>query len=133
MIKKVKQQYYEMGFSLLSGIIVDEELKDKMEAVLMEAHGKILQLLDNNLNHLKVTHGSICYPHGKQTNFNYEEPPRTFDIGYDGCKKLLANAFAMKPVEHLIVTDERMTIDKIKAFAQRAIEDELDGKDSGHE
>lgn len=133
MIEKVKQQYFEIGFGLMSGIIVDKELKDKLEAVLMEAHGKMLQLLDNNKEHLKVTHSGLVYPHGKQTSFSYEEPARMFDIGYDGCKELLTKALAMKPVEHLIVTDERMTIDKIKAFAQRAIEDELDGKDGGHE
>ncbi len=129
MIKKVKADYYEMGFGLLSGIIVDRELKEKMNAVLMDAHGKILQLLDNNRDHLKETHNSFVYPHGKQTNFFYEEPPRTFDLGYDDRKKLLAQAFAMRPVQHLFVTDERMTTDKIKAFAQRAIEDELDGKE----
>lgn len=128
MIQKVQEQYYEMGYALMGGMVVDEKLKSQIEAVLSQAKETIFRLIDENPNHVVVSRTSLVYPHGKQTSINYQQPPSEYDLGIDGCKQMLEPAFTMREVEHMFVSNERMDIDDIKAFAQRAIEDEQDKK-----
>ena len=64
MVKKVETQFFEMGFHLLSGIIVDKELADKLQVVLEEARKKVCQLLDENKEHLKESSDHTVYPFG---------------------------------------------------------------------
>lgn len=123
MIQKVKQQYYEMGFRLLGGIVVDAELKNKMQEVLDEARKKIVKLIDDNHQHLKETETCLVYPFGEQADVNYIAPKSMYDLDIEKRKALLANAFTMRPVEHLFESDKK-DIYLIKSFAQRAIEDE---------
>ena len=122
-----------MGYNLLAGIVVDEELKDQIEAVLKEARAKVGSIRMNNRQHIKETNTGLAYPRGKQTPYNVVEPKRSFDPDLGRRMYLLDGAMSMRKVEHLFETDERMTTDKVKAFAQRAIEDELDEKEAGHE
>ena len=117
-----------MGFGLMAGIVVDEELKDKLDAVLEEAREKIFKLIDDNPSHCKLSESNYTYPRGKQTEFNYIEPARWFSLHTKDRKLLINKAFAMEKVKYLFEADTRMGIDEIKAFAQRAIENELDGK-----
>jgi hypothetical protein len=133
MIQKVEQPYFEMGFNLLAGIVVDAELKDQIEAVLCEARAKVGSLIMNNLQHIKETNSNLVYPRGKQTSFNIAEPKREYDMDLGRRMYLLNGALSMKRVEHLFETDERLNDDKIKAFVQRAIEDDLDREEAGHE
>lgn len=133
MITKVKKPYYEMGYNLLAGIVVDEELKGQLEVILKDARTKIGVLIMKNQQHIKETNTGIAYPRGKQTSYNIAEPKRSFDPDLGRRMYLLDGAMSMRKVEHLFETDERMTNDKIKAFAQRSIEDELDEMEDGHE
>jgi hypothetical protein len=125
MLQKIKQQYYEMGFNLLSGIVVDKELKNQLTAILEKAKQEISNLIKDNPDHYMMTNGSYVYPFGKQTDFNYKEPPRMFDLSLEQRLHLLDAAFAVKEIEHLFVSEENMKLDDIKAQAQRAIEDEM--------
>lgn len=124
MLQKIEGQFFEMGFNLLSGIIVDMELKAKMQDVLDEAREKILKLIDDNPQHYKATEMTYAYPFGKQTRFSYIAPKTDFALSINSRKELLRNALTMKPVEHLYETHKRMKIDDIKRLAQRAIEEE---------
>ena len=54
MITKVKEPYYEMGYNLLAGIVVDEELKDQLEAILKDARTKIGVLIMKNRQHIQL-------------------------------------------------------------------------------
>jgi hypothetical protein len=87
----------------------------------------------NNLQHIKETNSNLVYPRGKQTSFNIAEPKREYDMDLGRRMYLLNGALSMKRVEHLFETDERLNDDKIKAFVQRAIEDDLDREEAGHE
>lgn len=117
-----------MGFHLLAGIIVDAELKEKMQAVLDDARVKIYKLLDENPHKLKVTKGLTIYPFGKTTIVSYIGPKKAYDMTTDQRKNLLNVAFALNPVPCLYETDMEDE-DKLKAFLQRRIEDEhLEGE-----
>ena len=124
MIEKVKEQYYEMGFRMMSGIVVDKELRDKLQEVLEEARGKIFKLLDENPEHCKLTETSYAYPNGKQTEFLYIEPSRWFSLHTRDRKVLLNKALNMEEVTHLFEADSRMDMDDIRGFVQRSIEND---------
>ncbi len=132
MFQKVKGQYYEMGFHLLSGIIVDAELSDKLQGVLEETRRRICQLLDENREHLLETENSSVYPFGKQTDISYVAPKGAFSLTFEQRKGLLEIALKMEPVQHVVECDFR-DIDRTKAMAQRCIEDEKMSEGGGHE
>ena len=131
MVKKVETQFFEMGFHLLSGIIVDKELADKLQVVLEEARKKVCQLLDENKEHLKESSDHTVYPFGKSTSINVITPKGAFDLSYDQRKSLLDSALAMKPIEHLYESDSR-DFDKLKAIIQRDIEDKQLAEEGGN-
>ena len=126
MIRKINEPYYEMGFALMCGVVVDEELKNKIEAVLSQAKKTIFTLIDKNPGHYRESQFGSVYPHGKQTSFHYQMPRNVFDFGVENYKQMLDDAFSMKEARNLFVSDERIPLDEIKAFAQKAIEEEQD-------
>ncbi len=130
MVQKVEGEYYEMGLRLLAGIVVDKELKDKLEVVFKEAKEKISDLILDNPQHVKETESSTCYPLGKQTDFNYTGPKGILSQNVPQRLRLLQVAFSMKKVEHLYDTDIR-NIDIIKCKVQRSIEDEQLAENGG--
>lgn len=132
MFQRVKGQYYEMGFRLLSGIIVDAELSDKLQGVLEDARQRICQLLDENREHLLETESSSVYPFGKQTDISYVAPKGTFSLTFEQRKELLEIALKMEPVQHVFECDFR-DIDRTKAMVQRCIEDEKMSEGGSHE
>lgn len=128
MTQRIKEEYYEMGASLLYGLVVDAELKEKLQKVLDKAHDEIQQLIKDNKEHVLVSSSSIAYPRGKQTSFRYIEEKPYLDV--NRCLEMFDGALDMKKVEYLFKTDEDWKkIERLKAFAQRNIEDELDAKE----
>ena len=127
MIQKVKQQYYEMGFHLMSGVLVDETLAPKLEAILSETREKVKKLVLENKEHILETNSCTVYPKGKSTEVSLSMPKGIFDLGLKGKFKIMDSALGINKVEHVFVSDERSE-EKVKAFAQRAIEDDLDAK-----
>ena len=123
MVTKIQEQYYEMGFKLMSGIIVDEELAKQLQAVLEDAREKMKQLVRDNPQHCKESSSSYCYPMGKQTDFNYIAPKSWVDLNTERRLALLNEAMTMRKVQYLYESDKN-DIDHIKAFVQRSIEDE---------
>lgn len=128
MIQRVKEDYYEMGMGLMSGLVVDATLSEKIQNVLTEASDKIKHLVKDNTEHVFMTSTGIAYPRGNQTSFQY--------IGNDAlltssqCLEILCKALAMRKVDYVFRTDESWKeYNRLKAFAQRTIEDELDEKE----
>ena len=131
MVTKIQEQYYEMGFKLMSGIIVDEELAKQMQAIFDEAREKIKKLVLDNPQHCKETSSSYCYPMGKPTDFSYIAPKSWIDLNTERRLAMLNDALTMRKVQYLYESDKN-DIDRIKAFVQRSIEDEqLAGEGGG--
>lgn len=127
MIQKVKQQYYEMGFHLMSGVLVDETLAPQLEAILSETREKVKKLVLENKEHILETNSCTVYPRGKRTEVSLSMPKGMFDLNLNQKLKIMDSAMCVNKVEHVFVSDERGE-EKVKAFAQRAIEDDLDAK-----
>lgn len=128
MTQRIYEEYYEMGAGLLHGIIVDVELKEKLQEVLDKANDEIQQLINDNMEHVLVSSSSIVYPRGKYTSFRYIEEKPYLDVSRR--LKMFDSTLDMNKVEYLFKTDEDWeNIDRLKAFAQRNIEDELDAKE----
>lgn len=127
MIQKVNEQYYEMGFHLMSGVLVDETLAPQLEAILSEAREKARKLIMENQEHILETRTSGVYPRGKSTDVYLAMPKGMFDLNLNQKLKLMESALCVKKVENVFKSDERGE-EKVKAFAQRAIEDDLDAK-----
>lgn len=127
MIQKVNQQYYEMGFHLMSGVLVDETLAPQLEAILSEAREKARKLIMENKEHILETKTSGVYPRGERTDVYLSMPKGMFDLNLDQKLRLMDGALCVKKVEHVFKSDDKSE-EKAKAFAQRAIEDDLDAK-----
>lgn len=132
MIKKVEESYFAMGFKLMSGIVVDEELAKKLQEVFDEAKAKIKKLVEENPDRCRDTESDYAWPRGKQTDFNYIAPKGMFDRTRKQRLYLLDQALSMNKVDYLFESDQSDK-DAIKAFAQRAIEDEQDRKGGSNE
>ena len=125
MIRKIEGQYFEMASGLLYGLVVDAELSEKLQKVMEKANAEITQLIKDNMEHVIETASSLAYPRGKQVTFRYKEKKPS--IGLKSCLKLFNETSVMRSVDYLFETDmDWKDVDKIKAFAQRSIEDELD-------
>lgn len=128
MIQRVKEEYYEMCMGLMSGLVVDKQLSDKIQEVLTEASGKIQHLVDSNKEHVFMTSSGLVYPRGNQTFFQYIG--RDFLLTPDQCIEIFRKALAMRRVNYIFRTDESWKeYSRLKAFVQRAIEDDLDAKE----
>lgn len=125
-IKKADQTYYEMGFNLMSGAIVDETLKNQLEEVLAGAREKIKELVMNNKQHVLETRSATVHPWGKSTSCSIAEPKGMFDFSLSQRLHLMEEAMTMKKVEHVYIADKRDSA-KNEAYVQRAIEDEEEG------
>ena len=119
-----------MGFSLMSGIIVDKELKEKLQVIFDDARKKIVDAVKENLEHVRESDTCTVYPFGNQTYCNYIAPKSSYDMNIDQRLGLLDKALVMNPVEHVYEFDHR-GIDKIKAFVQRDIENRLESGEGG--
>lgn len=125
MIRKIEGQYFEMASGLLYGLVVDAELSEKLQQVLDKANAEITRLIKDNKENVILTASSIAYPRGKQVKFRYKEKAPLLNL--KSCLKLFNESSAMRKVDYLFETDvDWKDIDKVKAFAQRSIEDELD-------
>ena len=122
-IKKADQTYYEMGFHLMSGALVDETLRNQLEEVLAGAREKIKELVMNNKQHILETRSATVHPWGKSTSCNIAEPKGMFDLSLNKRLHLMEEALSIKKVEHVYISDTRDR-DMTDAFVQRAIEDE---------
>lgn len=127
MIQKVNQQYYEMGFHLMSGVLVDETLAPQLDAILSEAREKAKKLIKENKEHILETSSSTVYPRGERTDVSISKPKGMFDLSLEQKLNLMESALCVNKVDYVFKSDER-EIDKAKALIQRAIEDDLDGK-----
>ena len=127
MIQRLNQQYSEMGFHLMSGVLVDETLAPQLEAILSEAREKARKLIMENQEHILETKTTGVYPRGKRTDVYLAMPKGMFDLNLDQELKLMDSALCVNNVENVFKSDERDE-EKLKAFAQRAIEDDLDAK-----
>ena len=122
-IKKADQAYYDMGFHLMSGALVDETLKNQLEEVLTGAREKIKELVMNNKEHILETRSATVHPWGKSTSCSIAEPKGMFDFNLSQRLHLMEEAMTMKKVEHVYISDTRDSA-KIEALVQRTIEDE---------
>lgn len=134
MTQKVNEQYYEAGAGLLYGLLVDAALSEKLQEVLDKAHDEIQNLIKKNMEHVVIASSATAYPRGKHTDFKYIEAKPSLGVSY--YLEVFDKAFNMKKVDYVFKTDEDWSgHDKMKAYAQKAIEEELDAKEkeAGHE
>jgi len=128
-INRIEEQYYEMSYRLLPGVVFDAEIKGQVQDILNEAKNRIRDLIKKNPEHCKECENSFVYPYGKQTDFNYIAPPNWMTLTMENRLNLMDKAFGVTPVEYLFQSD-KFELDRIKAFAQRYIEDDIDRKEA---
>lgn len=127
MIQRLNQQYYEMGFHLMSGVLVDETLASQLDAILSEAREKAKKLVMENQEHILETNSSTVYPRGERMEVCISKPKGMFDLSLEQRLNLMESALCVNKVEYVFKSDESNT-DKAKALIQRAIEDDQDQK-----